>query len=226
MHRTVTRVTGAMSVLHQNKMAHRDIKLDNILLFCSCEATSTCECLRVNHRNVSAKVADFGMARSGTLLGLSSDNVRGTVMYIPPERIQYDNSKHHKDFYALTDVYALGMFIWESLYYIHHGVSITCMGAIMPGCREFQDVLINISAGTFVPPCDFLPVVVREFLGKCWHFEPAKRFQSMELVMEEWEKTLSPLLTLSSGQEHAEQGEELDSVLLDVGAGGTSSSAV
>jgi serine/threonine protein kinase len=198
LHRTITQVIGALSVLHQNKMVHRDMKLENILLCCSCEATSTCECLRVNHRNVSAKVADFGMAKRGTLLGLSSANVRGTMIYIPPERIQYDSSKHHKNFYALTDVYALGMFIWESLYYIHHGVSITCMEAIMPGRGEGQDVLISISSGNFVPPCDFLPVAVREFLRKCWHFEPAKRFQSMELMMEEWEKMLDPLLTLLS----------------------------
>ena len=197
MQRTLSKVMGALSALHQNKMAHRDIKLDNVLLCCSCTATAPCNCLGGNHPKVSAKLADFGMSKRGTMMGLSSANVRGTMMYIPPERVNYDSRLHDENFYALTDIYALGLLIWEVLYYVHHGVSITCLQAIMPGCRENQDVLLRIAAGSFHPPCDFLPEEVREFVGKCVHFDPRHRFRSVELVQEKWEKMLTSLMILS-----------------------------
>ena len=193
-HHTIMKLMGALSTLHQNKMAHRDIKLDNILLSCSCKASAKCDCLRVNHGKLCAKLADFGMSKRGVMMGLSSANVRGTMMYIPPERVNYDIRKHHAGFYALTDIYALGLLIWETLYYIHHGQSILCKEAIMPGVEENGDVLERIAGGKFVPPCDFLSKEVGDFLGTCWHFDPMRRFQSIELMMEKWAKMLEPLM--------------------------------
>ena len=146
------------------------------------------------------------------MMGMSSDNVRGTIMYIPPERVHYDRVKHHKNFYVLVDIYELGLLIWELLYYVHHGENITCMEIIMPDCVEDKEVLISITSGKFVPPCDFLPDVVRKFLGSCWHLKPERRFQSITLVLEQWEKMLRPLNTVSCGA----QGEELYSIMLDV----------
>lgn len=199
MHRAVTGLMGALSALHENEMAHRDLKLDNVLLYCPCVTKSLdCTCLREKSRHVHTKLADFGMSKRGSMMGISSANVRGTMMYIPPERVHYNQKKHHKNFYALTDIYALGMLIWEVLYYVHYGKSITCMEGIMPGCKESQDVLICISSGKFVPPCDFLPEKVRKFLGSCWHLKPERRFQSVALLLERWEKMLTPLLTVSS----------------------------
>ena len=46
---------------------------------------------------------------------------------------------------------------------------------VMSECHEGQDVLIRISSGTFVPPCDFLPEPIRRFLRKCWHVKPSRR---------------------------------------------------
>ena len=73
----------------------------------------------------------------------------------PPERVQYNLEKHDENFYELADIYALGLMIWEGLYYVRHGEAVSCAQAIMSECHEGQDVLIRISSGTFVPPCDF-----------------------------------------------------------------------
>ena len=215
-HHTIMKLMGALSMLHQNKMAHRDIKLDNILLSCSCKASAKCDCLRVNHGKLCAKLADFGMSKRGVMMGLSSANVRGTMMYIPPERVNYDIRKHHAGFYALTDIYALGLLIWETLYYIHHGQSTTCKEAIMPGVEENGDVLERIAGGKFVPPCDFLSKEVREFVEMCWHFDPERRFQSIELMMEKWAKMLDPLMLLSCGSDN--ENSDHSSFLLAIGS--------
>jgi hypothetical protein len=85
-------------------------------------------------------------------------------------------------------VYALGMMIWETLYYVRHGEVVSVMEKILPGCREGQDVLIAISSGAFTPPCDFLPEPLRRFLRKSWHFKARKRFQDAAAVAREWER--------------------------------------
>ena len=121
-------------------------------------------------------------------MAISSGNVGGTVGYIPPERVAYDPDEHNKDFYELGDIYSLGLFIWELLYYVHHGTSLTCVEAILPGCVHAQDILIAISSGGFIPPCDFLPAEVRTFLSSCWDTDLELRFQNTQVVAEEWEK--------------------------------------
>ena len=199
LHHEVSGVMSALATLHGNKMAHRDLKLDNVLLHCPCAAGTECGCLRVNSRSVLPKLADFGMSRQGTLMQMSSANMKGTLMYIPPERVQYDLEKHDENFYELADIYALGLMIWEAMYYVRHGESVSCAQAIMPGCREGQDVLIRISSGTFVPPCEFLPEPIRRFLHKCWHVKPSRRYQNMGVVLREWEKLRKSVNLLTTG---------------------------
>jgi serine/threonine protein kinase len=85
-----------------------------------CYNTAKCECLGLNSPGVCVKLADFGMSKGGALLHVSSGNCQGTVAYIAPERIAYNPGAHNHDFYALGDIYALGLFVWEVLYYVHH----------------------------------------------------------------------------------------------------------
>ena len=206
LHHGVTGVMRALATLHGNKMAHRDLKLDNVLLHCPCLAETECGCLRVNSRSVVPKLADFGMSRQGTLMQMSSANMKGTLMYIPPERVQYNLEKHDENFYELADIYALGLMIWEGLYYVRHGEAVSCAQAIMSECHEGQDVLIRISSGTFVPPCDFLPEPIRRFLRKCWHVKPSRRYQNMTVVLNEWEnlRKLANSLTAVDPELHSQ----------------------
>ena len=186
LHRTLSGVISALGALHANGMAHGDLKLDNVLLSCECAPEVECACLRTYSRSVRAKLSDFTLARQGTLMGVSSANLKGTMMYVPPERVEYDPANHEVDFYVRCDVYALGLMTWEALHYLHSGEVVSCAEAILPGVRNPQDVLIRISSGKFVPPCEFLPESVRRYLRKCWHFQPSKRFRSGDDARKEW----------------------------------------
>ena len=196
MHRTLSGMMGALSTLHANGMAHRDLKLDNVLLSCECEAGAECVCLRTYAPGVRAKLSDFAMSRDGKLMGVSSANMKGTVMYVAPERVEYDAGKHEADFYFRGDVYALGLMTWEMLHYLHSGEVVSCAEAILPGVRSPQDVLIRIAAGTFVPPCDFLPPRVHSFLRNCWHFDPSKRYRTVDVAREFWDSLREDLCAL------------------------------
>ena len=187
-HRTLCELMGALETLHANGMAHRDLKLDNVLLSCECEAGAECACLRTYSPGVRAKLSDFAMSRDGKLMGMSSANMKGTVMYVAPERVEYDAGKHGEDFYLRGDVYALGLMTWEMLHYLHSGKVMSCAEAILPGVRSPQDVLIRIAAGKFVPPCDFLPESIQRYLRKCWHFDPTKRFKDAREALRVWQK--------------------------------------
>ena len=52
------------------------------------------------------------------------------------------------------------------LHFLHSGEVVSCAEAILPGVRDPQDVLIQISKGKFVPPCEFLPEPVQRYLRK------------------------------------------------------------
>ena len=188
MHRSLSGLMDALGALHANGMAHRDLKLDNVLLSCECAPEADCACLRTYSTSVRAKLSDFAMARQGTLMGVSSANLKGTMMYVPPERVEYDPANHQADFYCRGDVYALGLMTWEMLHFLHSGEVVSCAEAILPGVRNPQDVLIEISKGKFVPPCEFLPEPVQRYLRKCWHFKPAKRFKDAREARRVWEK--------------------------------------
>ena len=69
-------ITLALSFLHSNKIIHRDLSSNNILL----------------RRNILAKVTDFGMARLGDInpqaTRFTSTMCPGTDVYMPPEIVQ------------------------------------------------------------------------------------------------------------------------------------------
>ena len=66
----------ALSFLHSNKIIHRDLSSNNVLLI----------------GNVRAKVADFGMARLGDInpqaTRFTNTMCPGTDVYMPPEAVQ------------------------------------------------------------------------------------------------------------------------------------------
>jgi hypothetical protein len=209
-HRLLWQLMGALRTLHEHDMAHRDLKLDNVLLCCRCDTDLTCNCLASCSPDVCVKLADFGMCKGGALMHVSSGNAGGTVEYIPPERVLYDPEEHQNMFYVLGDIYSLGLFIWEVFYYVHHGTSLTCMEAILPGCSDAQDIVVTISMGEYIPPCDFLPIEVQAFLSRCWNFDAQLRFQNMEIVIEEWEKLAESFNHQGGASSHPENEQAVD----------------
>ena len=79
----------SVEYMHNNKVAHRDLKLENLLI----------------ESNLDTKIADFGFASNSNIHELSS--YRGTLTYMAPEikeGKQYDGTK--------ADVFSLGVILF------------------------------------------------------------------------------------------------------------------
>jgi len=97
----ITQVLDALSYAHQQGYIHRDIKDQNILVSGSWP-------------NASAKLTDFGLAKSFTQSGMSGVTVAGemagTLAYMPPEQL-----KNFRDVKPQSDIYAVGMTAYSLL---------------------------------------------------------------------------------------------------------------
>ena len=88
-------VALALSFLHANKIIHRDLSSNNVLLIC----------------NVRAKVTDFGMARLGEHATVFSHTMcPGTDVYMPPEAV-----KEKPTYTEKIDCFSFGVLIIQIL---------------------------------------------------------------------------------------------------------------
>ena len=90
---------SALSYLHENKIAHRDIKSRNIMV---CEDMYHC------------KLADFGLAlkdESDTSASVADFSVVGTIKYSPPEVLNGDRLTIEK--LMAADIYSMALTIVE-----------------------------------------------------------------------------------------------------------------
>ncbi len=91
----ISQVLAALSHAHAQGYIHRDIKDQNILV----SGTGT---------GLTAKLTDFGLAKSFAQSGMSGVTVAGemagTLAYMPPEQL-----KNFRDVKPQSDIYALGM---------------------------------------------------------------------------------------------------------------------
>lgn len=91
----ISQALNALSYAHSQGYIHRDIKDQNILV-------------SGTWPNLSAKLIDFGLAKSFTQSGMSGVTVAGemagTLAYMPPEQL-----KNFRDVKPQSDIYALGM---------------------------------------------------------------------------------------------------------------------
>ncbi len=87
-----SQVCQALSVAHSQDIIHRDIKPQNIMI----------------QPDGNVKVMDFGIARAKNSVSQKTGNVLGTAHYISPEQAQ------GKDLTAATDIYSLGVVMYEA----------------------------------------------------------------------------------------------------------------
>jgi serine/threonine-protein kinase len=97
----IAQALDALDFAHQKGYIHRDIKDQNILVGGAWP-------------HYSAKLTDFGLAKSFTQTGMSgvtmAGDVAGTFAYMPPEQI-----RDFKNVKPISDVYAMGMTAYSLL---------------------------------------------------------------------------------------------------------------
>ncbi|HAF15541.1 MAG TPA: serine/threonine protein kinase [Blastocatellia bacterium] len=153
----------ALSYAHAQGYIHRDIKDQNILI-------------RGTGPNLSAKITDFGLAKSFTQSGMSGVTVAGemagTLAYMPPEQL-----KNFRDVKPQSDIYALGMTAY-SLFTGKLALNIgrqTSMPETIKAIFEQPTIPLRERA-------PHLPQAVCEIIDRALVKDPSERWQSAQAM--------------------------------------------
>ena len=147
-----SQVLAGITYWHQNRIAHRDIKLENILVWKPLDVDA-------NDKSYvpKIKIVDFGFAviyESGE----KGNTFWGTPSYMAPEiikKIEYD--------YELVDVWALGVLFFVILtgYFPFKGAS-------------NKEIYLKIIKGNYVIP-ERIPINPKRIIMKMLQVDPAHR---------------------------------------------------
>ena len=157
-------IASGIKFLHENNIAHCDIKSDNILL----------------GKDGKCKLSDFG---SSLRMNEPEDNIlrtQGNIYFFPPELVE-DMEKEKKSIdYQKVDIWAFGISIYT---YIFKRLP------FMPENREnIVELFKSISDGNF----DFnkngieISKEMKELLGHILEKDPEKRFTANDIVNYPW----------------------------------------
>jgi serine/threonine protein kinase/tetratricopeptide (TPR) repeat protein len=157
-------ICEGLQMIHEAGIIHRDLKCANIML--ASRSGSTC-----------AVLMDFGLARefsnstSTTRTNLSQQGlIIGTPNYMAPEQFE------GKELSPATDIYALGIVMYELVTGEHPFAASTPIGAALLRGRLPQPAS-SIQAG--------LPRCCDEVICKCLEFAAEQRYQTAKEVAEE-----------------------------------------
>jgi serine/threonine protein kinase/class 3 adenylate cyclase len=147
-------ICAGLREAHIQGIVHRDLKPANIMVDLA----------------GSVKVMDFGIARLFQGTGQMTGTMVGTPAYMAPEQLEL------KRVDARTDVYALGLLLYEMVTGVQPFVGETPIAVALKHLREYpkrpREVMPTI------------PAYAEGVILKCLQKDPAKRFQSVdELTM-------------------------------------------
>ncbi|HEY8185552.1 MAG TPA: protein kinase [Pyrinomonadaceae bacterium] len=159
----ITQALDALSYAHAQGFIHRDIKDQNILV-------------QGTFPNLSAKLADFGLAKCFTQSGMSGVTVAGemagTLAYMPPEQL-----RNFRDVKPQSDIYALGMTAYSLL-----------SGHLALNVGRTSGMAETIKAIFEEPPIPLrqlaphLPESVCEIIDRALVKDPTQRWQSAKAM--------------------------------------------
>ena len=151
-------IMNAVSYIHELGVAHRDIKLENILV------TSDDE----------AKLTDFGLCKQQTD-DAPMFTACGTIVYAAPEIISqkpYDGMK--------ADVWSAGVLLYSMV--SNHFPWVT--DSALPAERQFADAVRQITEGDIVPPSGSWEL--QELIGSMLTVDPDERPSASDVLQHPW----------------------------------------
>lgn len=172
----VRQIISGLEYMHKNKIVHRDIKLENILL-----NFSTISNIHVPNQDYvkldyskhsifdcTIKIADLGYARELDGCCLAS-TICGTPMTMAPDIIQFSDKKYN----SKADLWSLGAISYELI-----------TGTLPFYGNNLQNLLENVMKGKYYFP-NFLKISLEAilFINGLLQFYPQKRF--------DWEQILT-----------------------------------
>ncbi|MEU5692652.1 PASTA domain-containing protein [Actinosynnema sp. NPDC020468] len=154
------KILSPLAAAHRADLVHRDIKPENVLI----------------GRGGVVKVADFGLVRAVSGVGVTSDTtILGTVAYLSPEQVSTGSAD------ARSDVYAAGIVLYEMLTGTPPYVG---DNAISVAYRHVNDD---------VPPLLDVPPPVAELVRRATRREPFLRPKDAEAFLGEVEAARAEL---------------------------------
>jgi class 3 adenylate cyclase len=142
-------ICAGLEEAHRQGVIHRDLKPENVML----------------DRNFRSKLMDFGIARSLEISTGTTGSIIGTPEYMAPEQAQGQAVD------ARTDVYALGLILYECLTGTPAFSGDTPIAVALKQVQEPPPSL-RASAPT-------VPAEVEGIIHRCLEKDPARRFQSV-----------------------------------------------
>ena len=166
-------VVAAIAFLHSNKIIHRDLKLDNILVTFPSENDKK----SLNMMKATVKIIDFGFA---TKLHASKSNLAFTVLGTPanvdPQILKNMKTRtpNQQGYDEKADIWSLGTLCYEMLV----GHKAFC-GSSM------QELYQKVKQGTYSLPTNLSKEVV-SFINGMLQKDPNKRLSASQLLKHEF----------------------------------------
>ncbi len=162
-------IVSGIYFLHSNKIIHRDLKLDNILVTFPSENDKK----SINMMKAVAKIIDFGFA---TRLKASKSNLTYTVLGTPanmaPQILEKmeQRTPNHQGYDEKVDIWSLGTLCYEML--VGH----------MAFCgHSMQELSQKVKQGTYSLPTNLSKEVI-SFIDSMLQTDPNKRLSARDLL--------------------------------------------
>ena len=162
-------VVNGIYFLHSNKIVHRDLKLDNILVTFPSENDKK----SLNMMKAIAKIIDFGFA---TRLKASKSNLTYTILGTPanmaPQILEnmQQRTPNHQGYDEKVDIWSLGTLCYEML--VGH----------MAFCgHSMQELSQKVKQGTYSLPTNLSKEVI-SFIDSMLQTDPNKRSSARDLL--------------------------------------------
>jgi serine/threonine-protein kinase ULK/ATG1 len=168
------KVVSGIYYLHKNKILHRDLKLDNILVHFPTEEDRKA----LNMLSAEIKIIDFGFARY-----LQEDELAQSVLGSPItmdprilQKLKRIDSKETFGYDEKADIWSLGTVAYELL-----------IGVPPFDANSYDELLEKISKGLYTIPNSLkISKQCISFLNGLLQYDPKQRFGSDELIYHEF----------------------------------------
>lgn len=161
-------IVSGLHFLHSNKILHRDLKLDNILVTFNSETDKQ----SLNMMKATAKLIDFGFA---TKLNSAKANLATTVLGTPtnmdPQLLQNMETRTRNQGYDdKADIWSLGTLCYEML-----------VGHMAFSGSSMQELFQKVKQGTYTLPTNLSEEVV-SFIEGMLQKDPNRRLSAGQLL--------------------------------------------
>ena len=181
-------IVSAIYYLHMNKIVHRDLKLDNILLNFPNENDKA----NLNMLKAEIKLIDFGFAtRLRTVNGNLANTILGTPSNMEPHMLRdMENQRPSlKGYNEKVDIWSLGTLCYEML-----------VGRMAFAGHSMEELYKKVKAGNYKLPL-WLSKEAVSFINGMLQYDSNKRLSAVELLNHDFlKKNVKEFQTLDVNQ--------------------------